>query len=374
MAKTKLCGECEVPLLISKELTWESSGVISLIKSPHNRVVLFESKIIDNLFRGIEELIGFNIEHIVIESRRREVRRYIERHFPTRLVSPLVFLNERLGETPGVRYLVRKIRDPLGKAITRRVLDVGRSYGYGDVRPGPLWGSGDLHPWRTNIMRNPYSVLWFAAECLASVEAFEGRDHRIEYRETEEGTYEYSAAPGEHPIELKERLQRRRYDFKPGEVEYDRCPSCGIPKEVARLIWNLEEGTIYDPESQRRMALFGPFPMDADLHDLESELGESVSEVVVEAQRCYVKSRVNELNWRRSGTTFNRLTALRGMGNITEFEADDKHLRVTIQNSCMPLLVIGMAQAIYEIAMNIESTDYDWDMAEDGDLSFTIKV
>jgi hypothetical protein len=310
----------------------------------------------------------------VIESRRREVRRYIERHFPTWMIKPLVFLNERLGEIPVVRYPVGLVRDPLGKVITRRVLDVGRIYGYGDVRPGPLWGSGDLHPWRTNIVRDPYSVLWFAAECLASVEAFEGRDHRIEYREIEEGTYEYSAAPGEHPVELKEWLQRRRYDFKPGEVEYDRCPGCGIPKEVAELEWNLEEGTIFDPESQRRMALFGPYPMDAVLHDLESELGESVSEVVVEVQRSYVKSRVVEENWRRSGTTFNRLTALRGMGNITDFEADDKHLRVTIQNSCMPLLVIGMAQAIYEIAMNIDKTSYDWALAEDGDLSFTIKT
>jgi hypothetical protein len=374
MDKNRFCRECGVPLLVSREFNWESNGVISLTKSPHNRTVLFEPNIIDNLFKGIQELIGFNIEHIVIESRRREVRRYIERNFPTWLVHPLVFLNERLGEVPGVRYPVRLLRDALGKTITRRVLDVGRTYGYGDVRPGPLWGSWDLHPWRINIMRNPYSVLWFAAECLASVEAFEGRDHRIEYREIAEGTYEYSAAPGEHPIELKEWLQRRRYDFKPGDVEYDRCPGCGIPEEVADLEWNLEEGTIYDPDSQRRMALFGPLPMDAIFHDLESELGESVSDVVVEAQRRYVKSRVGELNWRRSGATFNRLTAIRGMGNITEFEADEKHLQVTIQNACMPLLVIGMAQAIYEIAMNMDNTSYDWDMADDGDLSFIIKV
>jgi hypothetical protein len=214
--------------------------------------------------------------------------------------------------------------------------------------------------------------LWFAAECLASVEAFEGRDHRIVYREVEEGTYEYSASPGEHPVELSERLKLRRYDFKPGEVEYERCPGCGIPVEVARLEWKVEEGTILNLETERRMAVFSPFAMDAILQDLESELGESIPEVVIEAQRRFVKSRVNEDNWRQSGTTFNQQTAMRGFGNITEFEADDKRLRVTIQNSCMPLLVVGMAQAIYEIAMDIESTTCDWDMAEDGDLTIII--
>jgi hypothetical protein len=359
MADNRVCRECGVPLFISRELNWGRNGVISLKRSPRNRVVLYESRVIDNLFKGIEELIGFNIEHIVIESRRREVRKYIEGGFPTWLIKPLMFLNEGLGGKPLLKH---------------RVFDMGRFYGYGDVRLGPLWGSGDLHPWRLNIIRNPHSVLWFAAECLASVEAFEGRDHRIVYREPEEDTYEYSASPGEHPVELRERLKWRRYDFKPGKVEYERCPGCGIPVEVAGLEWNVEEGTIFNLETERRMAIFGPSAMDAILHDLESELGESIPEVVIEAQKRFVKSRVSEDNWRQSGTSFNRQTAIRGFGNITEFEVDEKQLRVTIQNSCMPLLVVGMAQAIYEIAMNIDNTSYVWDIADVGDLSFAINV
>jgi hypothetical protein len=374
MKKKELCRECGVPLMVSREFTWESNGVISLRKSPHNRVALFESKIIDNLFKGIEELIGMNIEHIVIESRRREVKRYIEKSFPAWMRRSLVTLNERLGDVFLIKPLVRSIRDPLGKYITRQVLDIGRIYGYGDVKLGPLWGSGDQHPWRVNIMRNPHSILFFAAEALASVEAFEGRDHWVSYRQLEEETYEYTAYPSQHPVELKEWLKRRRYDFKPGEIEYERCGSCGIPLEVTNLVWDLNEGTIHDPESGRRMALIGPIAMDAVLQDLESELGGSIPEVVVEAQRRYVKSRIEGGRWRRGGATFNRLTALRGLGNITLFEADEKHLSVTIQNSCMSLLVLGMAQAIYETALGLESTDYEWKINDDGDFEFTIRL
>ncbi len=82
MRRRERCGKCGVPLLVSSEFDWQDNGVISLKRSPHNRVALFESRIIDNLFKGIEELIGMSVEHIVIESRRREVKRYIERSFP----------------------------------------------------------------------------------------------------------------------------------------------------------------------------------------------------------------------------------------------------------------------------------------------------
>jgi len=286
---------------------------------------------------------------------------------------PLVTLNERLGDVVAVKHVVRVIRNPLGKYITRQVFDIGRIYGYGDVELGPLWESGDQHPWRVNIIHNPHSVLFFAAEALASVEAFECRDHWVRYRQLGEDTYEYTAYPGSHPVDLKGWLKRRRYEFKPGEIEYERCGSCGIPLEVTGLVWDVDKGTIDDPESGRRMALIGPFAMDAVLQDLESELGESIPEVVVEAQRRYVKSRIEGGQWRRGGATFNRLTALRGLGNITFFEADERHLSVTIQNSCMPLLVLGMAQAIYETALGLESTGYEWKISDDGDFEFTIR-
>ncbi len=374
MKKGKLCTECGTPLFISSELKWGDNGVISLRRSPRNRMVLFESETIDNLFRGIEELIGVNIEHIVIESRRRDVRKYIEGSFPGWMRKYLLPLNERLGELFVLKHVVRAIRNSLGKTITGQVFDIGRVYGYGDVMLGPLWATKDIHPWRVNIMRNPHSVILFAAEALASVEAFENRDHWIVFWETAEDTYEYSAYPAEHPIELKERLQRRRYDFKPGDIEYERCGGCGLPLEIASLEWDLNEGTIHDPESGRRMALFGPFAMDAILYDLEAELGPSIPEVVVEAQRRYVKSRIADERWSRSEATFHRMTALRGLGMISDYRADEKNLRIRIQNSSMPLLVLGMARAIYETAMGAENSKFEWRLSEDGDFDFTIMI
>gem|GEM_PF-4450565 len=50
-----------------------------------------------------------------------------------------------------------------------------------------------------------------------------GRDH----------TYLITSRVGRHPIELKERLERAPYEYKPGDVDYKRCASCGIPLGAA---------------------------------------------------------------------------------------------------------------------------------------------
>lgn len=375
MKEIPVCSQCRIPLMISRELRWESNGVITLARSPENRMVLYESRVIDNLFRGIEELIGMPIEHIVIESRRREVRRYIERRFPPLIGGMFRVLK---GHMAGKGPLSRAVRVPVrevAKRVTMRIMEIGTVYGYGRSVLGEGWEGEDPFPWRTNVVSRPYSIPFWVADALGSAEAVEGDDLWARYEQVGDEVYRVIAYPSEHPLELKERLHRKRVRaFKPGDISYERCPSCGLPAELARYRWDTGEGTITDSETGWRMAIFGPAALEAVLADLESELGEEIPEVIVEAQRRYVKERTSEMNWRRGGTTFNRLTALRGMGNLTFFEADEKHLSLTIENSCLPHLMVGMAQALYEIALNLEKSTYEWEQSDDGDLHIVVKA
>ncbi len=374
MKKVELCPQCRIPLMISKELRWEDNGLITVARSPANRMVLYESRVIDNLFRGIEELIGMPIEHIVIESRRREVRRYIEKKFPPWIRRSFLLLKDHMV---GEGLVTRAVRKPvllIAKKVTMRVMEIGTMYGYGYCVPGEPWGTGDPFPWRNNVISRPYSVPFWVADALGSAEAIEGEDLWARYEKLGEESYRVVAYPSEHPVELRERLRRRRYPFKPGNIAYERCPACGLPVELGRYRWDTEEGTITDTENGWRMAIFGPSALEAVLDDLQSELGEEIPQVIVEAQRRYVKERTSEMNWRRGGTTFNRLAALRGMGNLTFFEADEKHLSLTIENSCLPHLMVGMAQALYEIALNLEKTTCEWEQSEDGDLHIEVRI
>jgi hypothetical protein len=260
------------------------------------------------------------------------------------------------------------------RAIVNSIVDIAKNYGYGAQELSELWERGADFPWRVQRIYDPYSILFIAADNLGSVEAFEGVEMQVSYQVLGDGSYRTEVYPGSHSIELKERLKRRRYDFKPGGISYERCPECGIPLAVASRRWDLERGIITDPETERRMAIFGPFSVDAICDDLEMELGAEVPAAVIEATRRYIRDAWNLENWNRDGLTFQQMIAVRGLGNLVRFEGDRDRLHMRIENSCLHLPVIGTVQALVEMAYRVDSSSVEWELAEDGDLDLAIKV
>ncbi len=111
MPKTGRCSGCGTPLPVGRGQTWRANGIITQAQDPDHRMIFYESENIDGIFRGIEGIIGVPIERIVIESKAREVKRYVER-----MVGPRV---RRLARhRPGTGMLVAKLSA------------TGRSYGF----------------------------------------------------------------------------------------------------------------------------------------------------------------------------------------------------------------------------------------------------
>ena len=167
MADIELCTSCGVPKLISEVFRWEDSGIISISYSPGARMVFYESGNIDNVFRGVEELIGIPIEHIVMERKRRDTRRFMERVFSRdaqRLATILggKSIDRVLSMEPARRQEILE----LGDTVNSQATTIGMVYGYGDIRFSELWELWDSFPWRTQIIRSPYSVIFFSADSI----------------------------------------------------------------------------------------------------------------------------------------------------------------------------------------------------------------
>jgi hypothetical protein len=371
-----LCKKCGVPLKVSSSLRWESNGVISMADSPMNRMVFFESETLDGVFRGVERLIGAPIEHIVIESRRRETRRFIERTFHPQIREAMKRIVE-VDASPDAAIALeeRGVLLAMAKSVMQSINDFGMVYGYGDYGAGGTWDTEDSYPWRTQTVTNPYSVPFIAADNLGSVEACEGTDMRVDYQETDANTYEMKIYPGEHPIALNKRLKRNRYEFKPGDIQFERCSECGVPLELSRRKWGqLGAGTIVDLATGRRMAIFGSIGVDSIFEDLKSELGDAIEDTIVDAQRRYIKTAWGSDNWKRAGSDFQHVVALRGAGNIVEFEGDRTHLDLTVQNSCFHLPMVGTVQGLVELVYGVDSSSCEWEITDDGDLNISVKV
>lgn len=374
VAEIDRCEECGVPVLIGNELYWEDGGVISLAQSPRHRMVIYESNIIDNVFRGVGELTGGPIEALVIESRRRETRRFIERSFPFEVRNTLLLgrpgaddqnfpAGEKLYES------AQRIR----KDLSERVINVARTFGYGQIEMG--WEEKGPYHWRSLVIRQPYSLSLWKADVLGTVEAFEGVDMWVESEEIEDGTFKVCVFPGEHPVALGGRLGRRkRYEFKPGDIVYERCATCGVPKDIAEYEWDLARGTITARDTGRRVAIFGSLAVDAVLDDLVAEHGPTVEQAVVEAQRRFVKARVDAGQAREVAASLKPYLARRGLGYLSELKADEQGVSVRIVNSCLHLFMVGMAQAFFELILEKESSVPEWELSEDGVLHIAIQA
>ena len=171
MAGLEFCQGCGGPLLISRDLRWEANGVVSLSSSRANRMIMFECECIDRIFKGIEELIGLSVEHIVIESRSRETRVFTERSYPL-AVRKILEGTGGCKEGQGLDIPPEKKETLLStmRVMTASLVDTGKIYGYGDQHLGELWDQGADYPWRNLYLNNPYSLLFQAADNLGWVE------------------------------------------------------------------------------------------------------------------------------------------------------------------------------------------------------------
>ena len=117
--------------------------------------------------------------------------------------------------------------------------------------------------------------------------------------------------------------------------------------------------------------MLGPAALDAIFEELEKELGENIPEVVIEAQRRFLKAGFSSSQEVRGVEDFRHELALRGVGNLKEFEADKNGLRVRIENPCLYLMLVGLIQGLFELAFGREG-DVGWKLADDGDLTVEV--
>lgn len=348
MNKIKKCRQCGVPLGFSRGLVWHSNGVITQAKDPDHRFVFSESDFLDELFTSLEELTGSPIELMVIESKRRRTREYMEKQIPA--------------------YKRKLLHRYNPKLLSKRISAMGRHYGYGDIEPQEIRSRNDDEDYQTIAIRHPYSLPLFCGDGLGSKEAMDGRDFSVSWEQVGDHEFVVTFRVGRHSMMLPENPQNIRHGFKPGDIKYKRCALCGVPLGLARCRWNLEEGTIYDPGTGRRMAVFSPDSIEAILADIGEELHGDLADAVIEAQRRFIRRMLGREDALIGQPAFRDLAGMRGLGNVSKIELHERSSTVFIENPCLPLFMVGISQALYEMGSENESVNRSWEILPDGDL------
>jgi hypothetical protein len=353
LIELKACPQCGVPEYISSEHQWLDNGDIVLRREPWYRMVFIECENLDPLWRGIEEIIGVSIEHIVVTAQRRAVRLYLSQ-----------FITKETSELIGMKRIDLR---PLAEATG----DIARLMGFGSFEYVDMRYELDDDDFYKVKVQEPFSLPMSVASFVADIEALSGRDQGGTCEEISPGVYNITSFPSEHMEELKERMWLQYYHHQRGGIELEKCASCEAPGALLEYQWHVERGVIENGLTKRRMVIMGYQNLDPIFQELEVELGEAVSSVVVEAQRRFTKTGFYSIDELSHYDEFRAQLALRGLGNLKEIDVNRKGLRMHLGNAVLPWIIVGLVQGLYEIAIDSES-NVEWEYSAKGDLEVEV--
>jgi hypothetical protein len=331
MPVIKRCAECGVPRIIAKQHVWGDNGTIIQADNPGYRLVYIEVGVLERIFENVQELLGMNIDRMIIEGKRK---------------AALDYLLRMLAGFKGfiVRHLARR-------QAYEMIATLGTALGYGRFEVLGFKHGKEVRVFGKNI----YSIPLMYGDLKATFNAVEGISAKLDFEPERDG-YLITLQPGEEAIELVSRIEHKKAPQKPGDLRFERCPRCGVPLDIGRLSWDEKEGTISDTIYHRRIAIIDPEGIESVFRELESELGEDISQTIIDAQRLYA------LHAKKNGTAQSDAQdivmelALMGMGNIVKYDTRDNVMEAVVENSPLPLLVLGTLQGIFDYSMGRESS------------------
>lgn len=251
--------------------------------------------------------------------------------------------------------------------------DIGRINGAGSYKRVDLRYEQDENDYDTVSITEPHSVPLAVSAHVGAVELLTGVEQGYSYERMFPDLYNITAYPMPHTKELKERLWFRPHTHVDGDIELERCPSCGCPKTMSSYQWYPDRGIIVNKFTRRRMAIQGDVLLDPVFHELEEELGDEVPRAVVEAQRRFTKSGFYTIEDITDEGDFRTQLAVRGLGNLKELSMRRMGMRLRMENVALPLIIVGLAQGFFEIGFGTAATDAEWELTDDGVLEAEVK-
>ena len=349
-----ICPECGVPEPFYQGQVWLDNGDIVQSANPGIRISFIESENLDPLFANIGEIIGTSIEEMIVNITARGTEKYMNKVVPEE-----------------VREMVQSKQVDPGSFLDP-VMTFCHIIGYGRYQFLDSRYERDEDDYARIRIDSPFSVPEAAGAIAGVASAVVGGEHAVSYREVEPGAFEFTTSWTEYPEVYKQKLRTTPYEHHDGDLELERCATCGAPKALAAFSWYLDRGLIVNRHTGRRMVILGPELLDSLFAALEDELGDTIPDTVVEAQRKFVKTGFYSIDEVSDEGDFRSQLALRGMGNLREIHIGEGGLNMRIVNAAGHLLTVGMVQGLFEMAFDVGSS-VEWELSPEGDLKVEVR-
>jgi hypothetical protein len=347
----KLCPKCGAPQEQAKECLWLNSGAIVLAADMMRRQCLIESENLDRMFAVLKEMGMRDIHDVVIGIARSRRAGRTRENIPAE-----------------VRSMVRNGLLSLEALFPNLRADT-RFHGFGDCKLGGFRYEDGGDNYLTIEVSNCYSQELFLGAFVGLCEAF--LDLRLSFavKDLSKNLCEMQVLlPGES-TPFVESLPGEEYCHRDGDIELERCAKCGSPALLSGFTWNPTAGIIRNSIGSR-MVILDPQVLDMIFKEAEERLGRPASAAIIDCQRRFTHSR-GKVFYRFDVDEIRAELAVRGLGELKEFEVDSSRLAMRIDNAACPLIVAGSMQALFESCSGRESM-IDWESPESGTLAVEV--
>lgn len=329
----KRCGECGGPIYTRLFRQWNSDGTVTGKLSEGVRICHIEAGEACAMVEGVSARIGYPIDRIVVEGERKACRN---------------ITNETFSSAHGLLGLMGRSwgGSPMSLKIS---LAISRSVGFGAPEVLRYIRGKELKM----RVENPFCVPIVVGDMWGNFEALHRITAEASWKETPGAvTIDLVKVHDKMVEEYPDRLTMQKMATLPGDVGFDRCGRCGIPREVTRSIeWDLDGGVVTNRMTGRREATVMVEAINAVISEITTELGEEIPGMVRQIEQEYIASEV--VDSALPGTVeeyWKLLDELRvmGMGNPVEVKKDNGRLTVRVNNPFSELLLAGRVGGYYQ--------------------------
>ena len=353
------CRQCGFPRLVRHLMRWNSDGTMNAVFRKGYRVVIFPTEFLDELFTNVEARLGISIRHLVFEAQSNATKALFD-------------------GTPGARLIAGT---NLGKRFTIE-------FGFNQLASLTGMSRSDTLeyvPGKIGVARitNPFQLDLMAAMIVGAFEFLEECPFEYSWQEDSPKSRVITVRPAPEESDVAERLKMELSPVLPGDLRYDRCPRCGVPRVLTHLQWVDEEGIILDRRTGTRVMLSDGYMVTAVFREMAKELGEEVNLLLVDAQREWTIRHVGLLELTAgdgalSGEELKRAYRMYlgdlpayGQGNPVTIELLDPGVKIQVLNPYQKYILAGTLQGLFE-ALEKTGSAVEWEEKRPGAVIYTI--
>jgi hypothetical protein len=354
----KYCKACGFPAPYGKFLGWTSDGTIIGRDSARTRLVYLEVEELRSLFDGVSRWMNFSIDPIICRAEKEVGKRFIKTLLPG--------------------FISKAPRGKLARPESAVKMTSRFIFNY---MAGLGMGRGQMLEYNSGksarvLLMNPHSVPLIAGDGSGVYEHLERVGVAVGGERVKSDEYIATIQKVSDDVPVEEQLVLEEERYIPGTVELDKCPKCGVPREVTGNIYlDFEKGILRHTQTGMRFVALPVESFTAVLKGLESEFGEELPGLMEGLEQRYMRETSSVRYAIPQGSHVKDIMGdfpWMGIGNPVAAWQEDKKVNFVVDNPFHAGIVAGKVTGLYE-AWTGSIVRTGWTEPEPGRVQVTLE-